>query len=64
MMLKELEQVLRGYGVAIIQWRDRHKQIKEINTHIHLIKYCNDALLVREVLRVEIKGNDIEVFLK
>ena len=63
MTLKELEQTLRGEGVAVIQWRDRHKQIKEIYTHIHLIEYCNDALLVREVLRVEIKNNDIEIFL-
>lgn len=64
MILKELEKVLRGYGVAVIQWRDRSKQIKEILTHIHLIKYCEDALLVREVLRVEIKGNDVEIFLR
>ena len=64
MNLRDLEKILRGNGVAVIQWKDKYNILKEISTHIHFIGHCDDSLLVREVLRLEIKGNDIEIFLK
>ena len=63
MVLKELEKVLRGYCVAVIEWRDSDKKIKNIYTHLHLIKYCDDELLNKEVLRCEIKNSGISIFL-
>lgn len=64
MKLKELEKILRGAIVVSIQWKDDNYKIKEIITHIHLIKYCSDKLLNSEVLRFEIENNTAEIFLK
>ena len=64
MTLRELEKTLRGSIVASIQWRDEDGSIREILTHIHLIKYCNDELLDSEVLRVDIGSYTVEIFVR
>lgn len=64
MSLRELEKILRSSNVASIQWKDANFHVKEILTHIHLIKYCDEELLNSEVLRIEIKYNIVEIFLK
>ena len=64
MTLRELEKTLRGTIVASIQWRDEAGDVKEILTHIHLIKYCNNWLLDSEVLRIDIGLYTIEIFVR
>lgn len=64
MTLGELVKTLKGSIVASIQWRDEGEDLKEILTHIHLIRFCDEKLLNREVLKIEIGSYTINISLK